>query len=590
MANSFLNFDTLNKGLTAAGKIFEVTERVPSIQLDEKDTEIVEKIDTDIHLRNVTFKYSGHNDKTLDDVSITILKGKTTAIVGPSGSGKSTVVKLLERFYDPHEGQVIVNGKDLRSFNLRSYRRRIGYVGQEPCLFNATIKENLLNSNSEATDEEIWEALRMATADKFVKKLPKGINSDVGSIGGKLSGGQKQRIAIARALIRKPDMLIFDEATSALDTNSEEKVQAAIDKIGEAGITKVVIAHRLTTIMNADKIVVLKDGEVVEEGTHKELLESKQEYAKLFATQTAATKILEESKKYSGHGANLESSHRKLKEKSEHTEVDEDEAIDDLFEDANDQDYLKYQQSTLSSMQILSGLYDYTTPKIYLPVVFLGATLISTMSCGLGIPESELGAKYLGTDYHAIKNKMALWLPIIVGLGLLAFFIKTITHTCLFLITSKMVKSLRQDVYNTLVHQPIEFFDRKENSTGQLTATLAQDIRVVNGASIEVYVLLYQSLAGVVAGIVICLIIEWNYGLLALGIIPVTALCLFFQTRFQLYSEARDVNLVTKQRVSISDSIVNYSTVASLANEQVLVDRCYSKQTPESQLQFGGMK
>ena len=144
------------------------------------------------------------------------------AIVGTSGSGKSTIAKLIERFYDPTSGLVTVDGTDLKGINLRQYRNKIGYVGQEPCLFNETIKDNLLNSNPEATDEEIIESLKKANAWTFVKKLPEGINTNVGSVGGKLSGGEKQRIAIARALIRNPDLIIFDEATSALDNKSEK--------------------------------------------------------------------------------------------------------------------------------------------------------------------------------------------------------------------------------------------------------------------------------------------------------------------------------------------------------------------------------
>lgn len=369
LGNSFLNLNTLNKGLASAGKIFDVIERVPSIQLEEKGTVAVESIDTDIEFKGLTFTYSGHSKKTLSDVSFTIEKGKTTAIVGPSGSGKSTIVKLLERFYDPHEGEVIVNGKDLRSLNLRSYRRRIGYVGQEPCLFNETIKENLLNSYPEATDADIWEALKMASADKFVKKLPKGINSDVGAIGGKLSGGQKQRIAIARALIRKPDLLIFDEATSALDTTSEEKVQEAIDKIQGAHITKVVIAHRLTTVMSADKIIVMKNGRVVEEGNHRRLLDQKNEYSKLYATQAAASKALEESKGV------FESPGKRLRKMSEQT--NEDEENDNLVERVEVEKEVQQEAPLLGSFQILSQLYSYNRPKKLIPVVFIGATLIS---------------------------------------------------------------------------------------------------------------------------------------------------------------------------------------------------------------------
>ena len=190
-------------------------------------------------------------------MSLCFKSGKTTALVGPSGWGKSTIVRLLERFYDPTQGKVFVGDKDLKSINLQHYRRKIGYVGQEPCLLNESIKNNLLNANPYATDEELIDCLKLAQAYDFVLKLPNGINTDVGGVGNKLSGGQKQRIAIARALIKKPDLLVLDEATSALDSENERAVQSAIDNIKKTHvITTVVVAHRLTTIQNADLIQI----------------------------------------------------------------------------------------------------------------------------------------------------------------------------------------------------------------------------------------------------------------------------------------------------------------------------------------------
>ena len=251
---SALNLQTLKRGLDWAGKIFAVIDRKPSIDIYDQDAEKIDAI-SDIKFKNVTFKYEGRNKVVLDNVSLWFRNGKTTALVGPSGCGKSSIIKLIERFYDPTEGQVHVNSKDLKTIQLQQYRRKIGYVGQEPCLLNETIRENLLNGNPDATENELIEALKHAQAYDFVQKLPKGINTEVGGVGSKLSGGQKQRIAIARALLKKPDLLILDEATSALDSENERAVQAAIDSIGKThSITTIVIAHRLTTIQNADFI------------------------------------------------------------------------------------------------------------------------------------------------------------------------------------------------------------------------------------------------------------------------------------------------------------------------------------------------
>jgi len=198
----------------------------------------------------------------LNNFTCTFEKGKTTAIVGPSGSGKSTIVQLLMRFYDPIQGTVLIDGERLDSLKLRSFRKQIGYVSQEPILFNCSIKENILLGCPEATDQEIIEALKMANAWDFVDKYPQKLETNVGAGGGQLSGGQKQRIALARAIIKKPKILIFDEATSALDKKNEAEVQKAINEMKKkiGNITTITIAHRLSTIKEADRILVLKKG------------------------------------------------------------------------------------------------------------------------------------------------------------------------------------------------------------------------------------------------------------------------------------------------------------------------------------------
>jgi ATP-binding cassette subfamily B (MDR/TAP) protein 1 len=197
-------------------------------------------------------------------------------LVGPSGSGKSTIVQLIERFYDPHSGRILIDGEDLKNVSLRDFRSKVGYVGQEPVLFNQTIRENLRYGKPDATDEEMMYALKMANASKIIAKLPDGLETMVGAQGGQLSGGEKQRIALARAFIKNPKVLILDEATSALDRANEEEVQDAIDNLknGDHGITTIVIAHRLATIRYSDKIIVLKDGKVAEEGNHEYLLKT----------------------------------------------------------------------------------------------------------------------------------------------------------------------------------------------------------------------------------------------------------------------------------------------------------------------------
>ncbi|MCL2459800.1 MAG: ABC transporter ATP-binding protein/permease [Euryarchaeota archaeon] len=247
--------------------------------VQKNGTEEFLRLESDIEVDNITFAY--HQALVLKDVSLTIQHRKVTALVGPSGSGKSTLANLLLRLYDPKSGSIIVNKKDLEEYDIGTYRNHIGYVSQDPFVFNASIKENIC-FGIEYTDEEIVHAAKLAHAHEFIISLPKGYDTIVGDQGLRLSGGEKQRVIIARAMIRRPEILILDEATSSLDNISEQAVQTAIDNISKE-CTTVIIAHRLSTIHNADRIYVLEYGKVIESGAHGELMKRDGAYAKMYA-------------------------------------------------------------------------------------------------------------------------------------------------------------------------------------------------------------------------------------------------------------------------------------------------------------------
>ena len=222
-----------------------------------------------IEFRDVRFGYN-QGDDILKGVSFVAEGGKTTALVGPSGAGKSTVISLIPRFYDPSGGEILIDGQDIAHVTKQSLRNGLAYVSQQPYLFEGSIRDNIRYGRPEATDAEVEEAARLAYAHDFILAQPQGYDTPVGENGVTLSGGQRQRLSIARALVRKAPILLLDEATSALDTESEAAVQKALDH-AMSGRTVVVIAHRLSTVVNADKIIVMKDGSVVEEGTHETL-------------------------------------------------------------------------------------------------------------------------------------------------------------------------------------------------------------------------------------------------------------------------------------------------------------------------------
>ncbi|NKM44877.1 ATP-binding cassette domain-containing protein [Rhizobium leguminosarum bv. viciae] len=257
----------MERAVVNARMIYELLDMEPR-QRDLPDARPLTVTQARIEFRNVSFAYG--NESVLSGVSFTAEGGATTALVGPSGAGKSTVISLIPRFYDPREGEILIDGQDIAHITKKSLRQQLAYVSQQPYLFEGTIRDNIRYGRPEATDAEVEEAARLAYAHDFISAQPQGYETPVGENGVTLSGGQRQRLSIARALVRNAPILLLDEATSALDTESEAAVQKALDE-AMSGRTVVVIAHRLSTVVRADKIVVMQQGRVVEEGNHETL-------------------------------------------------------------------------------------------------------------------------------------------------------------------------------------------------------------------------------------------------------------------------------------------------------------------------------
>ena len=279
---TLINFmEQYQNGVTGFERFVEIMDAEP--EKDADGAKDAGKLSGDIALSHVSYSYDGAKE-VLRDVSLKINKGETFALVGPSGGGKTTICHLIPHFYDVTDGQILLDGKEIHSLTMESVRRNIGIVQQDIYLFNASVRENILYGRLDATDEEVIEAAKRANIHDYILSLPEGYETKIGERGVKLSGGQKQRLSIARVFLKDPSILILDEATSALDNATEILIQKSLDELCK-GRTTIVVAHRLSTVRNADRIAVVDEGHIIEEGTHKELLEKGGEYAALYNAQ-----------------------------------------------------------------------------------------------------------------------------------------------------------------------------------------------------------------------------------------------------------------------------------------------------------------
>jgi ATP-binding cassette, subfamily B, multidrug efflux pump len=267
----------------SATRIFEILDAKSDVT-DKPGAIDLPQVEGNINFENVTFRYVGGGDPVLDKVSFEARPGQTIALLGATGSGKTSIINLLPRFYDPTEGRITIDGHDLRDVKLESLRAQIGIVLQETTLFSGSIRDNIAFGKPEATDEEIFAAARAAAAHDFILSFPEGYATPVGERGTTLSGGQKQRVAIARALLLNPRILILDDSTSSVDLGTEAQIQTALDKLMK-GRTSFVIAQRISTVMNADQIIVLDKGKVAAIGKHADLLEDNEIYAEIYTSQ-----------------------------------------------------------------------------------------------------------------------------------------------------------------------------------------------------------------------------------------------------------------------------------------------------------------
>ncbi|KAF2484720.1 multidrug resistance protein 1, 2, 3 [Neohortaea acidophila] len=579
----------------AASKIFATIDRKSPLDPDAVDGLKLEQLEGTVELRNIRHIYPSRPEVVvMEDVNLVVPAGKTTALVGASGSGKSTIVGLVERFYDPVGGQVLLDGHDVQELNLRWLRQQVSLVSQEPTLFATTVFENILHGligtdfegrSHDENRELVEHAARMANAHDFITQLPEGYETNVGERGFLMSGGQKQRIAIARAIVSDPRILLLDEATSALDTKSEGVVQAALDKAAQ-GRTTIVIAHRLSTIKHADNIVVMSQGQIVEQGKHDALLEQRGPYYNLVEAQ----RIAQETERVREEAEDADDSDISFKDKEESVlyvarTKSRDKAMH--YEDPADLELGRTKTGKSESSKVLGDRSSQDAQKYNLwtlirtvgsfnksewKIMLVG--LLAAIIAGAGNPvQSVFFAKSitaLGLDSgnpRQLQSQIDFWSWMYFMLACVQLLSLCAVGVLFAYCSEKLIHRARDRSFRTMLRQDISFFDDDSNTAGALTSFLSTETTHLAGISGATLGTLLQVLTTLVVGFTIALAIGWKLALVCIATVPIVLFTGF--TRFWILArfQERAKKVYEKSASYACEATSAIRTVASLTRE-----------------------
>eukprot|EP00405_Crypthecodinium_cohnii_P047036 CAMPEP_0206588098 /NCGR_PEP_ID=MMETSP0325_2-20121206/38058_1 /ASSEMBLY_ACC=CAM_ASM_000347 /TAXON_ID=2866 /ORGANISM="Crypthecodinium cohnii, Strain Seligo" /LENGTH=1279 /DNA_ID=CAMNT_0054096267 /DNA_START=144 /DNA_END=3983 /DNA_ORIENTATION=+ len=617
LSQPLLTLTQARSSATDMKAVFEGESTIEDSRSVEAEMPEAAKTLSTITFKDVAFTYPSRPDNPiLKGLNLNITKGQKVAFVGESGSGKSTVIQLLERFYDPAAGSVEINGINLKSLPLASWRQLVGYVGQEPVLFATSILENLRGGNRNISREAAEAALKKAQAWGFIENLPKKMDTFVGISGGQLSGGQKQRVAIARALAKKPQLLLLDEATSALDNESEKSVQAALDDLqsnASDGLTTITIAHRLSTIRNSSVIFVIKAGVNVEKGTHSELMAMKSEYFNLVQSQGGDTGATNEEEKKEEDKAHQEEEMAKHMERQPSGESKNHKQNEHAEEQARIKELanMKYKAPWGRLFRLAQGEW-WIVPLAFFGALIAGANfpfqgyLISQASGGFyetcePVYDAATGTAVVPSLVDCpdeMLDKLNIVSLLFIACAVGTFIGEFMKYAFFTVLQEGLIMKLRSLAFASLVRQDVGFFDDPKNGPGGLTTTLARQTLLVA----QMTGLSMGNAAGagfaLLLGITLGFIGSWKLALVILAMVPFLVAAMAIVMKAMLGAGAADAS--GKYSVSgeiASEAILNIRTVRALLAEgqvttsfnKVIDDLCVkeAKGAPMKGLAFG---
>uniref|UniRef100_W5LHI0 Bile salt export pump n=1 Tax=Astyanax mexicanus TaxID=7994 RepID=W5LHI0_ASTMX len=590
-------------GRGAATTIFETIDREPEIDCLSEAGYKLDRVKGDLEFHNVTFHYPSRPEvKILDQLNLQVKTGETTAFVGPSGAGKSTAIQLLQRFYDPKEGMVTLDGHDIRGLNIQWLRSLMGIVEQEPVLFATTIAENIRYGRPGVSHEDIIKAAKEANAYNFIMDLPQKFDTLVGEGGGQMSGGQKQRIAIARALVRNPRILLLDMATSALDNESEAIVQEALDKV-RLGRTTISIAHRLSTIKNADVIVGFEHGRAVERGKHDELLDRKGVYFTLVTLQTQGDKALNQKAQQMAEEASAEADTEKSlsragsyraslrasihrRSRSQLSNVIPESSVPiagELGPRSYSESYVSIEAKTKGMLPEeeeegvepapVARILKYNAPEW--PYMFfgsIGAAVNGGVNPVYSLLFSQILATFSMSDPIAQRREINGICMFFVLVGVISFFTQMLQGYSFSKSGELLTRRLRRLGFQAMLGQEVGWFDDHRNSPGALTTRLATDASQVQGATGSQIGMIVNSLTNIGVAIIISFYFSWKLSLVIMCFLPFLALSGGFQAKMLTGFAKQDKQAMEAAGQISGEALNNIRTIAGLGKERRFVE------------------